>query len=225
MAALAGLVIAARIGSGDPQAGSQFTLASVTAVVVGGPSIFGGRGTVVGSVLGVEYGEQADWLQPSLHSGAKALALVDEDRGDGECLGSRPCGWCILAGLDGHALVFQRRARLGLWTRHVREDQRLGLIEYVGQLPILNQSTRALTAGTGATDSTRDLLTSKGPIGCGDGRPNLRSFLASRQHSPARVGCCRRRSASRRSAASIDRSVMIQFERKDLARSLLAFLG
>jgi len=52
MAALAGLVIAARIGSGDPQAGSQFTLASVTAVVVGGTSVFGGRGTVVGTMLG-----------------------------------------------------------------------------------------------------------------------------------------------------------------------------
>jgi ribose transport system ATP-binding protein len=52
MAAVAGLVIAARIGSGDPQAGSQFTLASVTAVVVGGTSIFGGRGTVLGTLLG-----------------------------------------------------------------------------------------------------------------------------------------------------------------------------
>lgn len=52
MAALAGLVIAARIGSGDPQAGSQFTLASVTAVVVGGTSVFGGRGTLVGTLLG-----------------------------------------------------------------------------------------------------------------------------------------------------------------------------
>ncbi len=52
MAAVAGLVIAARIGSGDPQAGSQFTLASVTAVVVGGTSIFGGRGTVAGTLLG-----------------------------------------------------------------------------------------------------------------------------------------------------------------------------
>jgi ribose transport system ATP-binding protein len=52
MAALAGLVVAARIGSGDPQAGSQFTLASVTAVVVGGTSIFGGRGTVIGTLLG-----------------------------------------------------------------------------------------------------------------------------------------------------------------------------
>jgi ribose transport system ATP-binding protein len=52
MAALAGLVVAARIGSGDPQAGSQFTLSSIAAVVVGGTSVFGGRGTVVGTLFG-----------------------------------------------------------------------------------------------------------------------------------------------------------------------------
>lgn len=52
MAALAGLVIAARIGSGDPQSGTSFTLASITAVVVGGTSIFGGRGTLVGTLAG-----------------------------------------------------------------------------------------------------------------------------------------------------------------------------
>ena len=51
-AAVAGLVIAARIGSGDPQAGSAFTLASVTAVVVGGTPVFGGSGTAVGSFTG-----------------------------------------------------------------------------------------------------------------------------------------------------------------------------
>jgi ribose transport system ATP-binding protein len=55
MAALAGLVIAARIGSGDPQSGSQFTLASITAVVVGGTSIFGGRGTMIGTLLGAVF--------------------------------------------------------------------------------------------------------------------------------------------------------------------------
>jgi ribose transport system ATP-binding protein len=52
MAAIAGLIISARIGSGDPQAGAQFTLASVTAVVVGGTSIFGGRGNLLGTLLG-----------------------------------------------------------------------------------------------------------------------------------------------------------------------------
>ena len=48
MAAAAGLVIASRIGSGDPQSGTNFTLLSVTAVVLGGTSVIGGRGTAVG---------------------------------------------------------------------------------------------------------------------------------------------------------------------------------
>ncbi len=52
MSALAGLLIAARIGSGDPQAGMAFTLTSITAVVVGGASVFGGRGTAIGTLLG-----------------------------------------------------------------------------------------------------------------------------------------------------------------------------
>jgi ABC-type sugar transport system ATPase subunit/ribose/xylose/arabinose/galactoside ABC-type transport system permease subunit len=52
MAALAGLVVAARIGSGDPQAGTQFTLSSIAAVVVGGTSVFGGRGTLAGTLCG-----------------------------------------------------------------------------------------------------------------------------------------------------------------------------
>jgi ABC-type sugar transport system ATPase subunit/ribose/xylose/arabinose/galactoside ABC-type transport system permease subunit len=52
-ASVAGLIVASRIGSGDPQAGSTFTLASITAVVVGGTSVFGGSGTAIGSLLGV----------------------------------------------------------------------------------------------------------------------------------------------------------------------------
>jgi len=51
MAAIAGLLVAARIGSGDPQSGTNFTLLSVTAVVLGGTSIFGGRGTAVGVLI------------------------------------------------------------------------------------------------------------------------------------------------------------------------------
>ncbi|HWA79858.1 MAG TPA: ATP-binding cassette domain-containing protein, partial [Acetobacteraceae bacterium] len=52
MAAIAGLLVAAEIGSGDPQAGTPFTLTSITAVVVGGTSIFGGSGTALGTLLG-----------------------------------------------------------------------------------------------------------------------------------------------------------------------------
>jgi ABC-type sugar transport system ATPase subunit/ribose/xylose/arabinose/galactoside ABC-type transport system permease subunit len=49
---LAGFIVGARIGGGDPQVGAQFTLASVTAVVVGGTSIFGGRGSLIGTLTG-----------------------------------------------------------------------------------------------------------------------------------------------------------------------------
>lgn len=51
-AALGGLVIAARLGSGSSNAGVGFELQVIAAVVLGGTNLFGGRGTVVGTVLG-----------------------------------------------------------------------------------------------------------------------------------------------------------------------------
>jgi simple sugar transport system permease protein len=51
-AALAGLVLAARLGSGSSNAGQGFELDVIAAVVLGGTSLFGGRGTMVGTVLG-----------------------------------------------------------------------------------------------------------------------------------------------------------------------------
>ena len=44
-AALAGLIIAARLGSGSSNAGEGFELDVIAAVVLGGTSLFGGRGT------------------------------------------------------------------------------------------------------------------------------------------------------------------------------------
>ena len=43
----------AQIGVGDPTAGISYTLASITAIVLGGASIFGGRGSFVGVLFGV----------------------------------------------------------------------------------------------------------------------------------------------------------------------------
>ena len=39
-------------GGADPNAGLNYNLQSITAVVIGGTSLFGGRGLVVGSLLG-----------------------------------------------------------------------------------------------------------------------------------------------------------------------------
>ena len=53
LAAAAGVVNAARLGAADPNAGIGFELQAIAAVVVGGTSLSGGRGSVVGSFLGV----------------------------------------------------------------------------------------------------------------------------------------------------------------------------
>jgi ribose transport system ATP-binding protein len=49
---LGGLVLMAQIGIGDPSQGANFTLTSITAVVLGGTSLLGGRGTFIGTLLG-----------------------------------------------------------------------------------------------------------------------------------------------------------------------------
>ncbi|MFP3813830.1 ABC transporter permease subunit, partial [Bacillus sp. SIMBA_005] len=41
-----------RIGSISPTAGAAYNLASITAVVIGGTSLFGGRGRIMGTLLG-----------------------------------------------------------------------------------------------------------------------------------------------------------------------------
>ncbi|MBE2277904.1 MAG: ATP-binding cassette domain-containing protein [Rhodobacteraceae bacterium] len=49
---LGALMLMAQIGIGDPTAGVDYTMMSVTAVVLGGASLFGGRGSYVGALLG-----------------------------------------------------------------------------------------------------------------------------------------------------------------------------
>lgn len=53
LAAVAGLVLAARLGSGYTGAGSGFELDSIVAVVLGGTALSGGRGGVLGTIAGV----------------------------------------------------------------------------------------------------------------------------------------------------------------------------
>jgi len=50
--AVAGLIIVGRVGSLTSELGFGFEFTVITAVVLGGTSLFGGRGTIVGSALG-----------------------------------------------------------------------------------------------------------------------------------------------------------------------------
>ena len=71
-AALAGIILVSRVSTTRSDMGSGYELTAITAVVLGGTSIFGGRGTVVGTVLGLV-------LMQALNSGL-SLAGV---KGDG----------------------------------------------------------------------------------------------------------------------------------------------
>jgi fructose transport system permease protein len=52
IAAIAGWVIIGRIGAISPTAGENANLDSITAVVIGGTSLFGGRGSIIGTLIG-----------------------------------------------------------------------------------------------------------------------------------------------------------------------------
>lgn len=51
-AAMSGLIIASELTSAAPQAGESFELNAIAAVVIGGTSLMGGRGTVRGALIG-----------------------------------------------------------------------------------------------------------------------------------------------------------------------------
>lgn len=52
MAALAGVVLTSRLMSGQPNAGEGFELDAIAAVVLGGTAITGGRGALIGTLVG-----------------------------------------------------------------------------------------------------------------------------------------------------------------------------
>lgn len=51
-AAMAGMVTLARLGTGEPTAGEGFETMAIAAAAVGGTSLAGGKGTILGTVLG-----------------------------------------------------------------------------------------------------------------------------------------------------------------------------
>ncbi|HXT93910.1 MAG TPA: ATP-binding cassette domain-containing protein [Trebonia sp.] len=66
-ACVGGVLLMAQVGVGDPTQGVSYTLASVTAVVLGGTSIFGGRGSFLGALFGAILVEQLLNVTTFLH--------------------------------------------------------------------------------------------------------------------------------------------------------------
>lgn len=53
--AIGGIILTARVYSGQPRLGESLTLQSIAAVVLGGVSLFGGRGSLVGVAFGIAF--------------------------------------------------------------------------------------------------------------------------------------------------------------------------
>jgi len=52
LAGLGGVIVASRVVTGDPSAGANYNLDAIAAAVIGGASLFGGEGTVIGGLIG-----------------------------------------------------------------------------------------------------------------------------------------------------------------------------
>jgi ribose transport system permease protein len=89
LAGVAGLLNSARLNAAEPNAGISYELDSIAAVVIGGTSLSGGRGSILGTVLGcliigvlnnglVLLGVSSDWQL--VVKGAVILAAVAVDR-------------------------------------------------------------------------------------------------------------------------------------------------
>ncbi len=53
MSAIAGIILASRLDSAQPTAGETYELDAIAAVVLGGTSLMGGKGRIVGTLIGV----------------------------------------------------------------------------------------------------------------------------------------------------------------------------
>ena len=52
LAGLGGVIVASRVVTADPTAGTNYNLDAIAAAVIGGASLFGGEGTVIGGLIG-----------------------------------------------------------------------------------------------------------------------------------------------------------------------------
>jgi ribose transport system ATP-binding protein len=67
LAGLAGVMLIGQVGIGDPRAGISYTLTSIAAAVIGGASLFGGRGSFIGALLGSVLIIQVNQVAEFLH--------------------------------------------------------------------------------------------------------------------------------------------------------------
>lgn len=68
---IAGVLMTARLGSAQPTAGQGYELQAIAAVIIGGTSLLGGRGSIVGTVIGA-------FIMSVLINGLRSMSIQTE---------------------------------------------------------------------------------------------------------------------------------------------------
>ena len=82
LAALAGFIVSARLSTAEPTAGTGLELEAIAAVIIGGTSLAGGRGDLVGTIVGalilgvIDNGMNLLGVSPFLQSVVKGLVIL-----------------------------------------------------------------------------------------------------------------------------------------------------
>jgi ribose transport system permease protein len=82
LAGIAGFILAARLGTAQPSAGKGLELTAIAAVIIGGTSLLGGRGAVIGTVIGalllgtIDNGLNLLNVSPFLQDVVKGLVIL-----------------------------------------------------------------------------------------------------------------------------------------------------
>ncbi len=82
LAALAGFVVTARLSTAEPTAGTGLELEAIAAVIIGGTSLAGGRGNLIGTIVGalilgvIDNGMNLLNVSPFLQSVVKGLVIL-----------------------------------------------------------------------------------------------------------------------------------------------------
>lgn len=82
LAALAGFIVTARLSTAEPTAGTGLELEAIAAVIIGGTSLAGGRGDLIGTIVGalilgvIDNGMNLLNVSPFLQSVVKGLVIL-----------------------------------------------------------------------------------------------------------------------------------------------------
>ena len=82
LAALAGFIVTARLSTAEPTAGTGLELEAIAAVIIGGTSLAGGRGDLIGTIVGalilgvIDNGMNLLDVSPFLQSVVKGLVIL-----------------------------------------------------------------------------------------------------------------------------------------------------